>query len=108
MAVNLSSPLRDACKAFQYTSPGARKHHGVQKKRAKLQSDRAAEHETVKDSLKNELWGKEQVSKTFIHKQLNSIARELHEASLSNRNQGLQGLIAVYLAGLACFFVKKD
>lgn len=81
---------------------------GSRKKREKSQQDRSASHETVKDSLKKELWGKEQVSKTFIQKQLDSIARELHEASRSNRNQGLRGLIAVYLAGLACFFVKKD
>ena len=78
------------------------------KKREKSHWDRSATHETVKDSLKNELLRKEQASKTFIHKQLDSIARELHEASRSNRNQGLRGLIAVYLAGLACFFVKKD
>lgn len=78
------------------------------KKREKSRRNRSANHEMVKDSLKKELWGKEQASKTFIHKQLDSIARELHEASRSNRNQGLRGLIAVYLAGLACFFVKKD
>ncbi|MEF8823935.1 MAG: hypothetical protein V5B78_01565 [Desulfohalobiaceae bacterium] len=78
------------------------------KKREKLQRDRSANHEMVKDSLKNELLGKKQASKTFIHKQLDSIAGELHKASRSNRNQGLRGLIAVYLAGLACFFVKKD
>ena len=80
----------------------------TRKKREKSRRDRSAEHETVKNSLKNELLGKEQVSQTFIHKQLDSIARELHEASRSSRNQGLRGLIAVYLAGLACFFVKKD
>jgi len=78
------------------------------KKRKHSQGDRSANHEMVKDSLKNELLGKQQANKTFIHKQLGSIARELHEASLSNRNQGLRGLIAVYLAGLACFFIKKD
>lgn len=65
-------------------------------------------HEAVKDSLKDELWGRQRASKSFIQKQLDSVARELREASLSNRNQGLRGLIAVYLAGLACFFVKKD
>ncbi len=78
------------------------------KKRKHSQGDRSAKHEMVKDSLKNELWGRQQANKTFIHKQLDSIARELHEASRSNRNQGLRGLIAVYLAGLACFFIKKN
>jgi len=78
------------------------------KKRDKSQQDRSANHEMVKDSLKSELLGKQQASNTFIHKQLDSIARELLEVSRSNRNQGLRGLIAVYLAGLACFFVKKD
>jgi hypothetical protein len=80
----------------------------TRKKRQKSQQDRSAMHEAVKDSLKDELWGRQRASKSFIQKQLDSVARELREASLSNRNQGLRGLIAVYLAGLACFFVKKD
>jgi len=77
-------------------------------KRRKSKQDRSADHKLVKDSLKKELLGQDRVSKTFIHRQLESISQELHQASQSGRNQGLRGLIAIYLAGLACFFVKKD
>jgi len=76
-------------------------------KRSASKRDRRADHQKVKDSIRKEISGREKTDGKFIQKQLETISHELQEASRSKQNQGLRGLIAVYLAGLACLFLKK-
>ena len=81
---------------------------GSRKKHSDAGRSGYADHQKVKDSIRKQITGKERVSKTFIQKQLEMLSSELYEASQSNQNQGLRGLIAVYLAGLACLFLRKE
>ena len=81
---------------------------GSRKKHSDVGRDGYADHQKVKDSIRKQISGREKVSRTFIQKQLEMLSSELHEASRSDRNQGLRGLIAVYLAGLACLFLRKE
>lgn len=62
---------------------------------------------TIKQCIWREIMGKEKVGRQFIRKQLEATSKELYDAAKSEKNSGLRGLIAVYLSGLACIFVKK-
>jgi len=81
---------------------------GSRKKHSDVRRNGYADHQRVKDSIRKQISGKEKASGTFIQKQLQMLSWELQEASHSDQNQGLRGLIAVYLAGLACLFLKKE